>query len=141
MSNEWEDFDIQLDENIILEQLFNCSKVSHIKGALIITSKDLEKAIDQRKNQQVSIPVKESLKLVIKRNIFKKEEDNKPRVNLKYLVYYTLLQIIYIDNYYKMHKAPKVRNYKYLVRIYQMLSKAKYRNADYIHGWHPTKGQ
>ena len=50
MSNKWEDFDVQLDKNVILKQLFNYSKTSHIKGVLIITSKDLEKAIDWRKN-------------------------------------------------------------------------------------------
>jgi len=50
MSNKWEDFNAWLDENVILEQLFNCSKVSYIKGALIITSKDLEKATDWRKD-------------------------------------------------------------------------------------------
>ena len=50
MSNEWEDFDAQLDKKITLEQPFNCSKASYIKGALIITSKDLEKVIDQRKD-------------------------------------------------------------------------------------------
>ena len=31
MSNEWEDFDVQLDENIILKQLFNYNKASYIK--------------------------------------------------------------------------------------------------------------
>jgi len=62
--------------------------------------------------------VKESLKPVIKKSIFKIEKDNKLRVNLKYLVYYTLLWIVYIDNYYNMHKTLKVRNYKYLVRMY-----------------------
>ena len=46
MSNKWEDFDAWLDKNIILEQLFNYSKANYIKGVLIITSKDLEKAID-----------------------------------------------------------------------------------------------
>jgi len=46
MSNKWEDFNAWLDKNVILEQLFNCSKASHIKRALIITSKDLEKVID-----------------------------------------------------------------------------------------------
>ena len=51
MSNEQEDFNIQLDENVTLEQLFNCSKVSYIKGALITTSEDLEKATDWRKDQ------------------------------------------------------------------------------------------
>jgi len=47
-----------------------------------------------------------------------------------------LLWIIYIDNYYNIHKAPKARNYKYLVRMYWILSETKYRNADYIYGWH-----
>ena len=51
MSNEWEDFDVWLDKNIILEQLFDYSKVSHIKGALITTSEDLEEATDWRKDQ------------------------------------------------------------------------------------------
>jgi len=46
MSNEWEDFDAWLDKNIILEQPFDCSRASHIKGVLIITSEDLEKAIN-----------------------------------------------------------------------------------------------
>jgi len=77
--------------------------------------------------------VKESLKLVIKRNIFKKEEDNKLRVDLKHLVYYTLSWIAYIDNYYNIHEALKKRNYKYLVRIYWMPSKLKYRNAKLIY--------
>jgi len=62
--------------------------------------------------------VKKSLKAVIRKSIFKKEEDNKPRVNLKHLAYYTLLWIIYIDNYCEMHKALKARNHKYLVRMY-----------------------
>ena len=51
MNNEQEDFDAQLDKNVILKQLFDYSKASHIKGVLIITSKDLEEAINWRKNQ------------------------------------------------------------------------------------------
>jgi len=62
------------------------------------------------------------------------QEDNKPRVNLKHLAHYILLWIIYIDNYYNMHKILKARNHKYLVRIYWMPSKLKYRNANYMHG-------
>ena len=46
MSNKWEDFNAWLDENITLKQPFNYSKASHIKGTLIITSEDLEKATD-----------------------------------------------------------------------------------------------
>jgi len=69
------------------------------------------------------------------------QEDNKLRVNLKHLVYYTLSWIACVDNYYNIYKILKARNYKYLVRIYWMLSKAKYRNANYIYGWHLAKKQ
>ena len=72
-----------------------------------MTSKDLKEVIDWRKDQQINILVKESLRLIIKRDIFKIQEDNKLRVNLKYLVYYTLLQIVCVDNYYNIYKALK----------------------------------
>jgi len=61
------------------------------------------------------------------------QEDDELKVNLKYLVYYTLLWIAYIDNYCDMHKILKARNYKYLVRMYWMPSEAKYRNANYMY--------
>jgi len=77
--------------------------------------------------------MKKSLKLVMRRNIFKKEEDNELRVDLKHLVYYTLSWIVYIDDYYNIHKAPKKRNYKYLVRMYWIPSELKYRNAKFMH--------
>jgi len=67
------------------------------------------------------------------------QEDDKLKVNLKYLAYYTLLWIAYIDNYYNIYKAPKRRNYKYLVRIYWILSELKYRNNKFIYKWHLTK--
>jgi len=69
------------------------------------------------------------------------QEDNELRVNLKYLAYYTLLWIVYIDNYYNIYKTPKARNYKYLVRMYWILSKAKYRNANYMYKWHLAEKQ
>ena len=49
---------------------------------------------------------------------FKLKGKNKLRVNLKYIVYYTLLWIAYIDNIYNIHRALKDKNRKYLVRIY-----------------------
>jgi len=67
------------------------------------------------------------------------EEDNKPRVNLKYPAHYILLWIVYINNKCEMHKALKARNYKYLVRMYWMPSELKYRNAKFMHGWYLTK--
>ena len=67
------------------------------------------------------------------RQRFKLKDKDKPRVNLKHLAYYILVQIIYIDNQYNIYKALKVKNKKYLVRIYQMPDKRKYRNAKYIY--------
>jgi hypothetical protein len=49
---------------------------------------------------------------------FKLKDKDKLRVNLKHLAYYILVWIIYIDNIYKIYKALKVKNKKYLVRIY-----------------------
>jgi len=69
------------------------------------------------------------------------QEDNELRVNPKYLVYYTLLWITYIDDYCDIYKAPKRKNYKYLVRMYWMPSELKYRNAKFIYGWHLTEEQ
>jgi len=83
--------------------------------------------------------MKESLKLVIRKNIFEMQEDNELRVNLKHLAHYTLLWIIYINNYYNIHKVLKKKNYKYLVRMYWMPSELKYRNAKFIYRWHLTE--
>jgi len=38
-----------------------------------------------------------------------------------------------------MYKIPKVRNYKYPVRMYWMSSELKYRNAEFMYRWHPTE--
>jgi len=67
------------------------------------------------------------------------QKDNKLRVNLKHLAYYTLAWIIYINNYYNIYKILKKKNYKYLVRIYWMPNKLKYRNTKFIYRWHLTK--
>jgi len=61
------------------------------------------------------------------------QEDNKLRINLKYLIYYTLLWIAYINDYYNIYKALKKKNYKYLVRMYWMFSELKYRNTKFIY--------
>ena len=37
------------------------------------------------------------------RELYSKQNKNKPKDDPKYLVYYILLWIIYIDNYCKMH--------------------------------------
>ena len=109
-------------------------RISYIKGVLIITLKDLEEGlVDQRSNKRIIILVNKGLTLRSLRQRFKLQEEDKPRVNLKHLVYYILVQIIYIDNQCDIYKAPKVKNKKYLVRIYQTLDKYKYRNTKYIY--------
>jgi hypothetical protein len=52
------------------------------------------------------------------RKRFKLKSKDKPRVDLKHLAHYILAWIIYIDNIYKIYKALKVKNKKYLARIY-----------------------
>ena len=46
-----------------------------------------------------------------------------------------------MDNYYNIYKMPKKRNYKYLIKMYQILSKLKYKNIKFIYKWHLTKKQ
>ena len=67
------------------------------------------------------------------RQRFKLKDEDKLRIDLKHPVYYILVWIIYIDDQYNIYKALKIKNNKYLVRIYQMLDERKYRNAKYIY--------
>ena len=51
-NNKQEDFYIQLDKKVVQDILIIEKRISYIKGALIITSKDLEEGlIDQRSNK------------------------------------------------------------------------------------------
>jgi hypothetical protein len=52
------------------------------------------------------------------RERFKLKSEDKPRVDPKHPAYYILAWIIYIDDIYKIYKVLKVKNKKYLVRIY-----------------------
>ena len=65
--------------------------------------------------------------------MFKLKDKDKLRVNLRHLAYYILAWIIYVDNIYR---APKDKYRKYLVRIYWLLDKQKFKNAKYIYSWH-----
>ena len=85
--------------------------------------------MDQRSNKRIIILVNKGLIFRSIRQRFKLKDKDKPRVNLKYLVYY-------IDNQCDIYKALKVKNKKYLVRIYQTLNKRKYKNTKYIYRQH-----
>ena len=133
-NNKQEDFYIQLDEKVVQDILIIEKRISYIKGVLIITLKDLEEGLmDQRSNKRIIILVNKGLMFRSLRQRFKLKYKDKPRVNLKHLVYYILVQIIYIDNQCNIYKALKAKNKKYLVRIYQTPDKRKYRNAKYIY--------
>jgi len=67
---------------------------------------------------------------------FKLKNKNELRVNLKYVAYYTLSWIAYMDNIYNIHRAPKDKNRKYLVRIYWAPEEKRFRNTKYIYSWH-----
>ena len=99
--------------------------------------KDLEEGLtDQRSNKRIAILANKGLTFRSLRQRFKLKNKDKLRVNLKHPAYYILAWIAYIDNQYDIYKAPKAKNKKYLVRIYQTPDKRKYRNAKYIYRWH-----
>jgi abortive infection bacteriophage resistance protein len=52
------------------------------------------------------------------RKRFKLKSEDELRVDLKYLAYYILVWIVYMDDIYKIYKVLKVKNKKYLARIY-----------------------
>ena len=136
-NNKQKDFYIQLDEKVVWNILIIEKRISYIKGALIITLKDLEEGLtDQRSNKRIIIPINKGLTFRSLRQRFKLKEKDELRVNLKHLAYYILVQIIYINNECNIYKALKVKNKKYLVRIYQTRDKRKYRNTKYIYRWH-----
>ena len=70
---------------------------------------------------------------------FKLKDKNEPRVNLQHLAHYMLVQIVYIDNKYNMHRVLKIKNKKYLIRMYWALKELKYRNAKYIYKQYLTE--
>jgi len=94
-------------------------RISHIKGVLIIMLRNLEEGSrDWRSKQQVLVLVVEIPVVRLTRYRFKLKDKDKPRVNLKHVAHYTLSWIAYMDNMCNIHRAPKDKNQKYLVRIY-----------------------
>ena len=66
-----------------------------------------EESAGQKKKWQITILAKDYSKKWSRNKQFKITENNKPRVNLKHLVHYTLLQIVYIDNLCDIHLTLK----------------------------------
>ena len=66
-----------------------------------------EESTGQRKKWQITILAKNYSKKWSRNRQFKITKDNKPRVNLKHLAHYTLLQIVCVDNLYNIHLVLK----------------------------------
>ena len=66
-----------------------------------------EESIGQRKKWQITISAKDYFKKWSRNRQFKITEDNKPKVNLKHLAHYTLLQIAYVDDLCDIYLTPK----------------------------------
>ena len=114
--------------------------MSYIKGVLIIILRNLkEGSRDQRSKQQVLVPIVEIPVVRLTRYRFKLKDKDKLRVNLKHTAYYTLLWIACIEDTCNIYRAPKDKNWKYPVRIYQALEKKRFRNAKYIYRQHPVE--
>ena len=77
-----------------------------------------EESTGQRKKWQITIPVKDYSEKQSRNRQFKITEDNKPKINLKYLIHYTLLWIVYVNNLYNIHLTPKKKLQRYLIRMY-----------------------
>jgi len=85
------------------------------------------------------VPVNEIVTFRLARQRFKLKDEDKLRVNLRYLAHYILAWIACVDNIYDIHKNLKEKNRKYPMRMYWALDEKWFRNAKYIHGWHPKE--
>ena len=102
-----------LDEKVIPDQAISKRQISYIKGALIITLKDLEEqAVDWKEIMRILVPANEIVTFKSTRQRFKLKDEDKLKVNLRHLAHYTLAQIACVDDIYNMHKKPKEKKPK-----------------------------
>ena len=112
------------------------SYTKYIKGALVITPQNIkEKSQYQKEQQDFIVPAKDTLigLLWYTKGIYSKQNKDELQDNPKYLIYYTLLQIAYIDNYYRMHQYLKQKAKQYLERMYWLQASKRHRNAKFLY--------
>jgi Retrotransposon gag protein/Zinc knuckle len=141
-NDEWEDFYMWLDEKVIADKAMSEGQMGYIKGALIMTSKNLEEqAVDWRETIRVSVPASETATLRSPKQRFELRDEDEPRVDPKHPAHHTLSWIACVDDTCNMHSLPKDRVRRYPRRMYWAPEDHKYRNAKYMHGWHPIEVQ
>jgi len=67
---------------------------------------------------RILVPANEIVIFRLTQQRFKLKDKDKLRVDLKHLAHYTLVWIACVNNICDMHKNPKEKNRKYLMRIY-----------------------
>jgi len=77
-------------------------------------------------DSQKSLPLKQSQR-------FKLKEQNKPKVNPKHSAHYTLLWIVYIDNYCNFHYVLKAKYSKYPRRTKWNNNEKKFQDTKVIY--------
>ena len=139
-TDDWEDFDGWMDANITSEKPFAVREVSHIKGALIMTAKDLEKQSENwRQEWRIEVPTSEIPTQWTRNHRFELRDEDEPRVDPKHPAHHTLSWIACVDDYCGMHRAPKTANSRYPRRMHWNENCKRHRNATYMHGWHPIQ--
>jgi len=80
---------------------------------------NLEKqAQDWRDNWVITVPVDSQKMLLLKRNCkFELKLEDKTQINPKHLVYYTLLWIACVDDYYNIYYILKAKHGRYPKRM------------------------
>jgi hypothetical protein len=140
--DDWEEFNAWLDGMVIPDHAMSERQMGYIKGALIATSKNLEdQTTDWRIDLEISVPAQETATFRQSRERFELQADDEPRVDPKHPAHHTLAWIACVDDMCEMHKAPKVKNRRYPTRMWWAPDERKYRNAKYMHGWHPVETQ
>jgi len=67
---------------------------------------------------------------------FKLKLENKPKINLKHSVHYTLLWIAYVDDHCNLYYIPKAKISKYSRRMEWDNNEKKFQNIRVIYKWH-----
>ena len=99
---------MQLDEKVVQDQPITKKRINYIKGALIITLRNLEEGYrDQKSKRQIAVPVNKRLTVRSARQRFKLKDEDELRVNPSHLAHYTLSQIAYMDNMCNIYRALK----------------------------------
>ena len=104
--------------------------------------KDLEARSEHwREDWRVTVPANDTSTVRERNYRFELKDEDEPRVDPKHPAHHTLSWIACVDDHCDMHRVPKAKNRKYPVRMHWMKTEKKFRDAKFVHGWHPVDTQ